>query len=126
MSTVGRYRNRTPLRNPSTREADARRSGSTAPTTAIVPERLELAKSAGAAHVLMGTEDAAEEILDLTGGRGTAVGMDCSGSTAGRMLCLEAARDWGRVVYLGEGGSVTFEPSPLLLHKRLTLYGSWV
>ncbi|MGH3147783.1 MAG: alcohol dehydrogenase, partial [Rubrobacter sp.] len=31
-----------------------------------------------------------------------------------------------RVVYLGEGGSVTFEPSPLLLHKQLTLYGSWV
>jgi threonine dehydrogenase-like Zn-dependent dehydrogenase len=29
------------------------------------------------------------------------------------------------VVYLGEGGSVTFEPSPLL-HKRLTLHGSWV
>ena len=25
-----------------------------------------------------------------------------------------------------EGGSVTFEPSPLLLHKQLTLYGSWV
>jgi threonine dehydrogenase-like Zn-dependent dehydrogenase len=92
----------------------------------LVPERLELAKSAGAAHVLMGTEDAAEEILDLTGGRGTEVGMDCSGSAAGRKLCLEAARDWGRVVYLGEGGSVTFEPSPLLLHKRLTLYGSWV
>jgi hypothetical protein len=35
MSRVGRYRNRTPLRSPSTREADGRRSGSTAPTTAI-------------------------------------------------------------------------------------------
>ena len=32
----------------------------------------------------------------------------------------------GRVVYIGEGGSVTFEPSPLLLHKQLTLHGSWV
>jgi threonine dehydrogenase-like Zn-dependent dehydrogenase len=30
------------------------------------------------------------------------------------------------VVYLGEGGSVPFEPSPLLLHKQLTLHGSWV
>src|SRR5215213_162502 len=35
MSRVGRYRNGTPLRSPSTREADGRRSGSTAPTTAI-------------------------------------------------------------------------------------------
>jgi threonine dehydrogenase-like Zn-dependent dehydrogenase len=26
----------------------------------------------------------------------------------------------------GEGGSVTFEPSPLLLQKQLTLHGSWV
>jgi threonine dehydrogenase-like Zn-dependent dehydrogenase len=30
------------------------------------------------------------------------------------------------VVFVGEGGSVTFEPSPLLLHKQLTLHGSWV
>ncbi|MDQ3437225.1 MAG: zinc-binding dehydrogenase [Actinomycetota bacterium] len=92
----------------------------------LIPERLELARDAGAAHVLMGGEGAVEEIRDLTDGRGTEVGMDCSGSAAGRRLCLEAARDWGRVVYIGEGGSVTFEPSPLLLHKQLTLHGSWV
>jgi threonine dehydrogenase-like Zn-dependent dehydrogenase len=92
----------------------------------LVPERLELAERAGAAHVLMGGEGATEQVMDLTGGRGTEVGLDCSGSAAGRLLCLEAARTWGRVVYLGEGGSVTLEPSPLLLHKQLTLHGSWV
>ena len=92
----------------------------------LIPERLELSRYAGAAHVLMGGEEAAREIRDHTDGRGTEVGMDCSGSAAGRKLCLEAAHDWGRVVYIGEGGSVTFEPSPLLLHKQLTLYGSWV
>jgi threonine dehydrogenase-like Zn-dependent dehydrogenase len=92
----------------------------------LVPERLKLAENAGAAYVMMGGEDAAGEILELTGGRGTEVGMDCSGSEAGRRLCLEAASAWGRVVYLGEGGSVAFEPSPLLLHKQLTLHGSWV
>ena len=41
MSRVGGYRNRTPLRSPSTREAEGRRSGSTAPTTAIVLFRWE-------------------------------------------------------------------------------------
>jgi threonine dehydrogenase-like Zn-dependent dehydrogenase len=92
----------------------------------LMPERLELAKKAGAAHVLPGGENVAEEVLDLTGGHGTEVGMDCSGSASGRKLCLEAARVWGRVVFLGEGGSVEFEPSPLLLHKQLTLHGSWV
>ena len=92
----------------------------------LIPERLELSRYAGAAHVLMGGEGAVEEIRDLTDGRGTEVGMDCSGSASGRMLCLEAAREWGRVVYIGEGGSVTCEPRPLLLHKQLTLHGSWV
>jgi threonine dehydrogenase-like Zn-dependent dehydrogenase len=92
----------------------------------LVPERLELAEKAGAAHVLQGGEAAAEQILALTGGHGAEVALDCSGSATGRTLCLEAARTWGRVVFLGEGGSVTFEPSPLLLHKQLTLHGSWV
>ena len=92
----------------------------------LVPERLELAEKAGAAHVLMGGESAAEQVMEFASGHGTEVGMDCSGSAAGRLLCLEAARTWGRVAYLGEGGSVTFEPSPLLLHKQLTLHGSWV
>ena len=92
----------------------------------LVPERLELAEKSGAAHVLMGGEDAAEEISELTEGRGAEVCLDCSGSAAGRLLCLEAARTWGRVVFLGEGGEVAFEPSPLLLHKQLTLHGSWV
>lgn len=41
-------------------------------------------------------------------------------------LFLESARRWERVVFLGEGGTVTFETSPLLLHNQLTLRGSWV
>ena len=47
-------------------------------------------------------------------------------SSIGRHRCLEVARMWGNVVFLGEQGTVTFEPSPLLLHKNLTLHGSWV
>ena len=92
----------------------------------LVPERLELGRQAGAAHVLMGGEEAAVEVLDLTDSHGVEAAVDCSGSGPGRLLCLEAARTWGRVVFLGEGGTVEFEPSPLLLHKQLTLYGSWV
>lgn len=92
----------------------------------LLPERLELAREAGASHVLTGGESTADEVMGLTDGHGVEVCFDCSGSAAGRLLCLEAAQGWGRVVYLGEGGSVTFEPSPLLLHKQLTLYGSWV
>lgn len=90
------------------------------------PERLELAGRVGASHLLVPDKHTKGAILELTAGQGMEVGIDCSGSEAGRHLCLEAARDWGRVVYVGEGGSLTFEPSPLLLHKQLTLMGSWV
>lgn len=92
----------------------------------LVAERLDLAKQVGATTTLFGGTDVLDEILLQTDGLGTEVCIDCSGSEPGRQLCLQAARDRGRVVYLGEGGSVTFEPSPLLLHKKLTLYGSWV
>ena len=64
--------------------------------------------------------------MEWSEGNGFEVALDCSGNGAARKFCLEAARQWGRVVFIGEGGSVSFEPSPLLLHKQLTLHGSWV
>ena len=92
----------------------------------LTPERLELGRQVGAAHVFRADEHTAAAILELSGGHGVEVAIDCSGSGAGRRLCLEVAREWGRVAYVGEGGTVTFEPSPLLIHKQLALYGSWV
>ena len=89
-------------------------------------DRVELAHHLGIENVVAPGDGALEKLMDLTQGRGFEVAMDCSGNGQARHLCLEAARVWGRVVYIGEGGSVTFEPSPLLLHKQLTLHGSWV
>ena len=91
-----------------------------------IPERRELAAQLGFDEVVEPGEDALPALLDLTGGYGFEVAVDCSGNAAARRLCLEAAREWGRVVYVGEGGTVEFEPSPLLIHKQLTLHGSWV
>ena len=92
----------------------------------ISEERMEMARKAGADEVLTGGDQVVERIMKLTGGKGVEVAVDCSGSSVGRHRCLEAARMWGNVVFLGEQGTVTFEPSPLLLHKNLTLHGSWV
>ena len=92
----------------------------------LQPNRLLLASQAGAAHVLPGNDDTAAALRELTDGHGVEVALDCSGSGAGRHLCLEAARQWGRVAFIGEGGTVSFAPSPLLIHKQLTLIGSWV
>ena len=37
-----------------------------------------------------------------------------------------ATRTWGRCALVGEGGRLTLDVSLLLIHKQLTLYGSWV
>ena len=37
-----------------------------------------------------------------------------------------SGKNVGKCCIPGEQGTVTFEPSPLLLHKNLTLHGSWV
>ncbi len=92
----------------------------------ISEERLEMAKKIGADRVLLGDDDVVQKVMEYTDGKGVEVAVDCSGSSIGRHRCLEVARMWGNVVFLGEQGTVTFEPSPLLLHKNLTLHGSWV
>jgi threonine dehydrogenase-like Zn-dependent dehydrogenase len=91
-----------------------------------VPERRDLAGRLGFTEVLPPGANLREQWQAATAGNGFEVAIDCSGNAEARHLCLEAARDWGRVVFVGEGGTVTFEPSPLLIHKQLTLHGSWV
>jgi threonine dehydrogenase-like Zn-dependent dehydrogenase len=92
-----------------------------------MPERTELARTLGITDVVSSTELYALDILrEKTGGDGFEVAIDCSGNADARHLCLELAREWGRVVFVGEGSSVSFAPSPLLIHKQLALYGSWV
>ena len=52
--------------------------------------------------------------------------IDASASDAGRQLAIRATRDWGRIAFVGEGGSCTFAPSPDIIHGQKTIYGSWV
>ncbi|MCY0869893.1 MAG: zinc-binding dehydrogenase [Firmicutes bacterium] len=101
-------------------------SGADVVAVDLVPARLRLAERLGARCTLLATDETLSQVQECTRGRGTEVAFDCSGSQQGRKLCLEAARARGRVVYLGEGGTLTFAPSPLLLHKNLSIIGSWV
>ena len=59
-------------------------------------------------------------------GDGAEVTIDTTGTAAGRLTALEATRRRGRCVFVGEGGTVTFQPSRDLIHRQLTLHGSWV
>jgi threonine dehydrogenase-like Zn-dependent dehydrogenase len=93
-----------------------------------MPERRALAKGLNVGEVVSAEteDDLTAQLRTLTRDHGFEVAIDCSGHAAARHLCLELAREWGRVVYVGEGGTVAFAPSPLLIHKQLALYGSWV
>jgi threonine dehydrogenase-like Zn-dependent dehydrogenase len=89
------------------------------------PERAKLAEKVGADLVLEPNHEIMRSLMEYTDGRGVEAAIECSGSTQARQFCLEATREWGRVVYVGEDGPASFEPGPFI-HKQLTLYGSWV
>jgi len=93
----------------------------------VIPERLELAKSLGLAdHVLEAGPDNVQQIKDLTDGMGCERTVDCSANDKARLTCIQAARKWGKICFIGEGGSSTFQPSPDIIHDQKTIYGSWV
>jgi threonine dehydrogenase-like Zn-dependent dehydrogenase len=95
--------------------------------TDLAEGRLILARELGLFdEVFPSGEGALAALLALTGGRGCEATIDCSGASAARLLALQATRDWGRCAYVGEGGRVEFEVSRYLIHKQITLYGSWV
>jgi threonine dehydrogenase-like Zn-dependent dehydrogenase len=93
----------------------------------VVDERIELAKKLGLADVVLRPGDGAlDKIMEATDGLGAEVTVDCSGNPAGRLLAIQGTRQWGRCAFVGEGGTVSFEPSRDIIHKQITIYGSWV
>jgi threonine dehydrogenase-like Zn-dependent dehydrogenase len=67
-----------------------------------------------------------ERVKKLTGGFGVERSVDCSAHHAARATAIRATRKWGRIVFIGEGGTVEINPSPDMIHDQKTLYGSWV
>lgn len=93
----------------------------------VTPERLKLAKDKELCdYAIPSDKDALARILEITGGRGVERSVDCSGHTLGRQLSIRAARKWGKIAFVGEGGTVEFSPSPDIIHDQKTIYGSWV
>ncbi len=92
-----------------------------------VPERCQIAREKGLADLtLLSGPDALPAILAATRGQGVERAIDCSGHTLGRQLAIRATRKWGRIAFVGEGGTVEFNPSPDIIHDQKTIYGSWV
>ncbi|MFR9504087.1 MAG: zinc-binding dehydrogenase [Rikenellaceae bacterium] len=92
-----------------------------------VQSRMDIALEKGLCDaVLLSDKDAEAKIKELTGGHGVEKAIDCSGNTYGRQLAIRATRKWGKIAFVGEGGTVEFNPSEDILHDQKTIYGSWV
>jgi threonine dehydrogenase-like Zn-dependent dehydrogenase len=93
----------------------------------VVEERMKIALELGVCDVVLasGAENVAE-VRELTGGLGVERAVDCSAHHAARATAIRATRKWGRIVFLGEGGTVEINPSPDMIHDQKTVYGSWV
>jgi threonine dehydrogenase-like Zn-dependent dehydrogenase len=89
-------------------------------------ERLQLARDFGADELVDASEvDPVEAIRDLTHGEGAEATLDCTGNPTARANTVRSAQNWGRACFVGEGNDVTLNPSPDIIHRQLTLYGSW-
>jgi threonine dehydrogenase-like Zn-dependent dehydrogenase len=91
-----------------------------------LPERRELASQLGAvATIDSSTTGPVEAIREQTHGEGADATLDCTGNAEARANCAKAARAWGRACFVGEQGTATFDMTPDVIHKQLTMYGSW-
>jgi threonine dehydrogenase-like Zn-dependent dehydrogenase len=93
----------------------------------VVHERRELAGNLKLCDEIFAPgSDNVDRVRSVTRGAGVERAFDCSANDQARLTCVQATRKWGRICFVGEGGTVTFRPSEDLIHDQKTLYGSWV
>jgi threonine dehydrogenase-like Zn-dependent dehydrogenase len=93
----------------------------------VVEDRMKIALDLGLCDaVLPSGPDNVAQVKEMTGGFGVERAVDCSAHPAARATAVRATRKWGKIVFIGEGGTVELNPSPDMIHDQKTLYGSWV
>jgi threonine dehydrogenase-like Zn-dependent dehydrogenase len=90
----------------------------------VSPERRKLSVDLGAVDSAVASDDE-ERLVELLGD-GADASIDCSGHGAGQLLALKHTRRWGRTALVGEGGQLTVDVSEVIIHRQLTVHGSWV
>lgn len=90
----------------------------------VSTERRRIAVDLGAVDVAVaaGDRDRLRELL----GDGADASVDCSGHGSGQLTALQHTRRWGRAALVGEGGQLSVDVSEVLIHRQLTVHGSWV
>jgi threonine dehydrogenase-like Zn-dependent dehydrogenase len=93
----------------------------------LIPERIKIAQEMHLFDVIFpaGTDNV-DQIRTWTEGRGVEKAVDCSANDQARVTCIQATRKWGKIVFIGEGGTCSFQPSRDIIHDQKTIFGSWV
>src|SRR5437588_5407865 len=92
----------------------------------VAPERLALAREFGAETVVNVKEtDPVAALRELTHGEGVETAMDCTGNPDARVAAVRSATTWGRVAFVGEGNTTTFDISQDMIRRQLTIHASW-
>ena len=87
--------------------------------------RREHAVKIGAAHIVDPAScDVAEALLEITGGRGLDMALECSGNAGALRQALDAVRARGYVSIIGENTEAVISPSDHFNRKEITLCGS--
>jgi threonine dehydrogenase-like Zn-dependent dehydrogenase len=71
------------------------------------------------------TAVAGDQLGDAVVG-GVDAAVDCSGVGAAQAKAIDSLRPWGRMAFVGEGATLTLDVSSQVIHRQLTLVGSWV
>lgn len=87
-------------------------------------ERRQLALKMGAEQAIP-PEAAVQHIQELTHGEGADATLECSGNPQARQDAAKSARPWGRACYVGAHGTATFDMTPDIIHRQLTIHGCW-
>src|SRR5205823_5569248 len=91
----------------------------------IAPERLALAAKLGATNIInSATEDAAQTILQLTGGHGAELAYEAVGITATVDLSFRCVRKGGAVTLVGNFSPKIEFPLQIAVTRELSIYGS--
>ncbi|HEY8475380.1 MAG TPA: zinc-binding dehydrogenase [Chloroflexota bacterium] len=92
----------------------------------VSPERRQMALAFGAEVAIDPREvDPVQAVRDLTHGEGADATLDCTGNPEARVAAVRSARVFGRACFVGEGNTTTFDISADIIHKQLTILGSW-
>ena len=86
--------------------------------------RVEQARKLGASEAIDSSKtDPTEAIMQLTRGKGVSCAIDCAGVDSARQAAVRSTATWGKIAFVGVGGSVSLNVLQDLILKQRTVIG---